>query len=212
MATTGVYRYPHMDQVVFGKPCAEALAEETARIGANKVFIVASGTLNRTTDVVKNLVGKLGNRHAGTWDRIASHTPRIDCVAAANAARDAGADLIATVGGGSVTDAGKMIQLCLANDVTKSEQLDDYKRVTNADPPTRKPVKAPTVRQVAVPTTLSAGEFNAGAGCNSAPMTFTHNGEQFIAVACGGNFQISYPLGDALMVFGLPAKAHAMKK
>jgi alcohol dehydrogenase (cytochrome c) len=53
-------------------------------------------------------------------------------------------------------------------------------------------------------------QFNAGAGCNSAPMSFTHAGEQFIAVACGGNFQISYPLGDALMVFGLPAKA--MKK
>lgn len=165
MATSGVYRYPHMDQVVFGKPCAEAMAEETARIGANKVFIVASGTLNRTSDVVKNVVGKLGNRHAGTWDRIAAHTPRIDCVAAANAAREAGADLIATVGGGSVTDAGKMIQLCLANDVTRPEQLDDYKRVTNADPPTRKPLKAPSVRQVAVPTTLSAGEFNAGAGC-----------------------------------------------
>jgi len=23
-------------------------------------------------------------------------------------------------------------------------------------------------------------------------------------VACGGNFQISFPLGDALLVFGLP--------
>jgi alcohol dehydrogenase (cytochrome c) len=51
--------------------------------------------------------------------------------------------------------------------------------------------------------------FNAGAGCNSAPMTFTYGGEQFVAVACGGNFQISFPLGDALMVFGLPAKAGA---
>jgi alcohol dehydrogenase (cytochrome c) len=47
-------------------------------------------------------------------------------------------------------------------------------------------------------------QFNAGAGCNSAPMTFTHGGEQFIAVACGGNFQLSFPLGDALLVFGLP--------
>jgi len=47
-------------------------------------------------------------------------------------------------------------------------------------------------------------QFNAGAGCNSAPMTFTHGGEQFIAVACGGNFQLSYPLGDAVMVFGFP--------
>jgi alcohol dehydrogenase (cytochrome c) len=47
-------------------------------------------------------------------------------------------------------------------------------------------------------------QFNAGAGCNAAPMTFTHRGEQFIAVACGGNFQLSYPLGDAVMVFGFP--------
>ena len=49
-------------------------------------------------------------------------------------------------------------------------------------------------------------QFNAGAGCNSAPMTFTHGGEQFVAVACGGNFQINYPLGNAVMVFGLPKK------
>jgi len=47
-------------------------------------------------------------------------------------------------------------------------------------------------------------QFNAGSGCNAAPMTFTHGGEQFIAVACGGNFQLSYPLGDAVMVFGFP--------
>jgi alcohol dehydrogenase (cytochrome c) len=47
-------------------------------------------------------------------------------------------------------------------------------------------------------------QFNAGAGCNAAPMTFTHGGEQFIAVACGGNFQLSYPLGDAVIVFGFP--------
>jgi len=50
-------------------------------------------------------------------------------------------------------------------------------------------------------------QFNAGAGCNSAPMTFTLDSEQFIAVACGGNFQISFPLGNSVMVFGLPAKA-----
>ena len=49
-------------------------------------------------------------------------------------------------------------------------------------------------------------QFNGGAGCNSAPMTFMHEGEQFIAVACGGNFQLSYPLGDAVLVFGLPKR------
>jgi glucose dehydrogenase len=47
-------------------------------------------------------------------------------------------------------------------------------------------------------------QYTAGAGCNSAPMSFMQKGEQFIAVACGGNFQINYPLGDAVLVFGLP--------
>jgi alcohol dehydrogenase (cytochrome c) len=47
-------------------------------------------------------------------------------------------------------------------------------------------------------------QFNAGAGCNAAPMSFENHGEQFIAVACGGNYQLGYPLGDAVLVFGLP--------
>ena len=36
--------------------------------------------------------------------------------------------------------------------------------------------------------------------------------EQFVAVACGGNFQLSYPLGDAVLIFGLPAKAGAVNR
>jgi len=47
-------------------------------------------------------------------------------------------------------------------------------------------------------------QFNAGSGCNAAPISFQQDGEQFIAVACGGNFQLSYPLGDAVLIFGLP--------
>ena len=46
--------------------------------------------------------------------------------------------------------------------------------------------------------------FNAGAGCNSAPMTYRVEGEQYIAVACGGVAQTDAPRGDALLVFGLP--------
>jgi alcohol dehydrogenase (cytochrome c) len=53
-------------------------------------------------------------------------------------------------------------------------------------------------------------QYHAGAGCNSAPMTYEFGGEQFVAVACGGNFQINYPLGDAVLLFGLP-KAYTAK-
>ena len=31
-------------------------------------------------------------------------------------------------------------------------------------------------------------------------------------MACGGNFQISYPLGDAVMIFGLPKGTAAAAK
>jgi len=47
-------------------------------------------------------------------------------------------------------------------------------------------------------------QFNCGAGANAAPAVFEVDGEEFVAVAAGGNFQISYPLGNSLFVFGLP--------
>lgn len=45
--------------------------------------------------------------------------------------------------------------------------------------------------------------FQAGAGVNSAPMSFQIDGKQYVAVAAGGNFQLNYKLGDAILVFGL---------
>ncbi len=46
--------------------------------------------------------------------------------------------------------------------------------------------------------------FAAGAGCNAPPVTYELDGKQYIAAACGGNFQLGYPLGDAVLVFTLP--------
>jgi maleylacetate reductase len=163
---SGVYRFPQMESVVFGKPFAEALAQEVDRLDAQAVFVLASGTLARTTDTIDRLRQVLGNRIAGVCAKIGAHTPRTDVVEAANAAREVGTDLLVTVGGGSVTDAAKMVGLCLGNGVTEPEQLDDYRARIAADGKTqRPPVKPPSVRMIAIPTTLSAGEFSAGAGC-----------------------------------------------
>jgi len=54
--------------------------------------------------------------------------------------------------------------------------------------------------------------FNGGAGCNAPPISYSVDGKQFIAVACGGNYQLGYPLGDVVLVFALPGGAPAMKK
>src|ERR1700738_1944766 len=112
----GVYRFPRMESVVFGKPFLEALVPEVDRVEARAGFVLA-------TDTVARLRAMLGNRLAGVCAKIGAHTPRTDVVAAANAAREAGADLIVTLGGGSVTDAAKMVALCLGNGGTESAQL-----------------------------------------------------------------------------------------
>jgi maleylacetate reductase len=165
MPRPGRVEFGEMDAVVFGKPAAEAIAEEARRYGAERVFLMVSGTLNRTTGEIDEVRRALGHRCAGVFARMLPHTPRRAVIEAAAAAREAGADLIATLGGGSVTDGAKAVQLCLANDIPTPEALDDYRPVKGPDgalgPP---PCKPPTVRQITVPTTLSAGEFSAIAG------------------------------------------------
>jgi maleylacetate reductase len=174
---SGVYRFPAMDSVIFGQPFAEALAQEVDRLEARAVFVLASGTLARTTDTVERLRRMLGNRLAGVCAKIGAHTPRTDVVAAANAAREAGADLIVTLGGGSVTDAAKMVGLCLGNGVTDPSQLDSYRaRIAANGTASRPDVKAPSVRSIPIPTTLSAGEYTASAGCTD---TARHVKESF---------------------------------
>ncbi|HVZ10626.1 iron-containing alcohol dehydrogenase [Rhodopila sp.] len=162
----GIHRYPPMERVVYGVELARALSDEIDRLGAKAVYVLASGTLTRETDVIDTARRILGNRMAGLCARIGAHTPRIDVVAAANEARAAKADLLLTIGGGSVTDAAKMVGLCLGNDVTTPEGLDRFKAIITADGKTeRPPVKPPSIRSIDVPTTLSAGEFTAMAGC-----------------------------------------------
>ncbi len=162
----GIHRYPPVDGVIYGIPLAEALAEEIKRLDAGAVYVMASGTLARQTGVVDEVRSVLGNRLAGVCSKIGAHTPRIDVVAAANEARAAKADVLLTVGGGSVTDAAKMVGLCLGNDVTTPEQLDAFAAIITPEGKTeRPPTKPPGVRSIAVPTTLSAGEFTWFAGC-----------------------------------------------
>ena len=166
----GQVTFGKQEEVVFGQPAAEAVDMLAKKYGANRVFIMASGTLRRETDVVSGVADALGPRAVGMFDRMPAHTPREAVMAATNEAREAGADLIVTVGGGSVTDGAKAVSLCLANDITDAAAMDGL-RAPN-------PIKPPTVRQVSVPTTLSAGEFSALCGVTDertkAKELFTH--------------------------------------
>jgi maleylacetate reductase len=149
-----------MDEVVFGRPAAQALVEQMDRLRASRAFLMVSGTLNRETDEIEKIRNSLGPRCAATFDAMPPHTPREAVIAAAEQARAANADLIVTVGGGSITDGAKAVQLCLANDVRTVDDIDRVRANRGVVPP----MAAPSVRQISVPTTIAGGEFSALAG------------------------------------------------
>lgn len=152
----GQYDNVPLERVRWGTPAAEAVAQEAERLGAQRVFIVASGTLSRTSDVVSGIRAGLGGRFCGLFDAVKEHTPIDSVIAGVAKARKARPDLFVSVGGGSVTDAVKIMQLCLTHDIADTARL-----LTFAG----KPMRAPSaLRQIAVPTTLSGGEYSSGAG------------------------------------------------
>jgi len=149
-----------MDEVVFGQPAAEAIVAQVERLRVARAFLMVSGTLNRQTDEIEKIRRALGVRCVGTFDAMPPHTPREAVIAAAEQARAAHADLIVTVGGGSITDGAKAVQLCLANHVRSVHDVDRIRAAKGLAPE----MTAPTVRQISVPTTIAGGEFSAIAG------------------------------------------------
>ena len=177
---SGMLTFQAIERIVFGKPAAEALRTEAERLNAKRVFLMVSGTMNRKTDEVAKVRDALGDRYAGLYDRMPPHTPREAVMEAVSAARQARADLIVTFGGGSLTDAGKLVQIALQNGVEDVGGFDRFHIVVNTDGTRTIPdFAAPEVRQIAIPTTLSAAEFNTSAGAtdtrNHVKHSFRHH-------------------------------------
>jgi maleylacetate reductase len=149
-----------MDEVVFGRHAAEAIPEQLDRLGAARAFLMVSGTLNRETGEIEKIRQTLGPRCVAMFDAMPPHTPREAVIAATNQARSAKADLIVTIGGGSITDGAKAVQICLANDVSTVDGIDTVRTHKGVAPP----LKSPMVRQISVPTTIAGGEFSHIAG------------------------------------------------
>jgi maleylacetate reductase len=99
----------------------------------DRAFIITGYTLYEKTDLIRRVEAMLGDKHAGTYTGMSQHTPGS---AVERAAEEAGnADLLISIGGGSVIDGTKAVARML-----------DYPA------------------QVAVPTTLSGAEWAHRAG------------------------------------------------
>jgi alcohol dehydrogenase class IV len=152
----GSYSFVPLEKIIWGVPAVEALPSEIEQRSAARVFIVASGTLSRKTEVIDRVAHALGERYVGRLDECREHAPLESVIDCLSAARRASPDLIVTIGGGSIIDTAKIVQLGLTHDV---HTIDDL--LGHANKPTPGPSR---IRQLIVPTTLSGSEFTNSAG------------------------------------------------
>jgi maleylacetate reductase len=161
----GIHHFPAIERVVFGQPAAEAVSAEVQRAGARRVMLLVSSTLNRSTDEVRKIERALGDKHAKTVDGVPQHTTRTGVSFAVNAAMKANADLLVAIGGGSVIDAAKMVTLCMRHNMVDEhlEKLDEFEiKIDESGRVVLPAYEGPSVRMIAVPSTLNGGEYNSG--------------------------------------------------
>ena len=161
----GTFLIPAQERIVHGLPAGQAVRAEAERLGARRVFLVSGRSLGALADgPLQRVAAALGPLHAGTYAAVRAHSPREDVVAAAQAARAAGADLLVGVGGGSAIDAAKAVQVCLWHGLETPQAMEAYRSGAPAD--IARPIAPPAdgVRMLAVSTTLSAPEFTGMAG------------------------------------------------
>lgn len=162
----GRYDFLNQDGIIFGKPLEEGISEVLESLEVRKVLIIASRTLSKKTNVVERARKALGSSFAGLFDDCAAHAPIHSILHAAEYVRQKEPDLLLTIGGGSPIDTAKVLQICLAEEITNREQLIKF-RIKVKEDGTRvlpKIAKSP-IRQVAIPTTLSGAEFSNIGGC-----------------------------------------------
>jgi maleylacetate reductase len=148
--------------VAFGVPMAEALVEAMRRLSMRRVVVVTTNSLSGPCGLAQAVVKVLGSKFQSIVSGIHPHTPREDVIRVAKALH--GIDGVVTIGGGSVCDSVKAARLCLANGISDPlgiDRLRPYHRGGNSEPDE---TRSPTLPFIALPTTLSAGEFSSAAG------------------------------------------------
>ncbi len=155
------YRFTGHELVLHDVSAPHALPGLLAELGYETVFIVCSRTLNTNTSIVSDIQKGLGSRVVGLTDAVGEHSPLRNVLAAARAVKESKADVIVSIGGGSVMDMCKAIQLCISEGAYERSDLLKYQFVLSKDgrEMLSTSTAAPAIRQIAIPTTLSTAEW-----------------------------------------------------
>ncbi|ARK29735.1 iron-containing alcohol dehydrogenase [Halalkalibacter krulwichiae] len=161
---SGEYRFLPVEQVYFGIGIIDKLTDELNRLGAKKAILITSNSLINSK-IVSNIKEQLGERltsiHCGT----SQHVPSQTVFDIASKVKQEEADVLISLGGGTVIDSVKSIALILADGLKGATELKDYSVTFEyPDKVTIPSIKGETLRHIAIPTTLSSAEFSNIAG------------------------------------------------
>ncbi|WP_195908553.1 iron-containing alcohol dehydrogenase [Novosphingobium sp. Gsoil 351] len=135
------YRIPGAERVESGVGRVDALRKSVTRLGASRVLVASSKSVVEKTPNVDRVQGALAGCAVEVFGGCRQHSPESDIEAMIVAIARHGADAVVSIGGSSIFDTVK---------IATSRHADR----TGAEP----------IPQIAIPTTLSAGEFTYGAG------------------------------------------------
>ena len=148
-----------MDDVFFGSGSINNLSTVLDNYGIQRAVIITGNSLAKTP-LLKNIETLMGARCAGVFSETSQHVPRETVIAAANFARTKNADAIISFGGGTPNDTAKAVLICIAEGITKTEQLDSMRiKFEYPDKLEIPSLNSDPLPMFAIPTTLSAGEF-----------------------------------------------------
>lgn len=134
-------------EVVFGEGVAGTLAQHVGRLGARRLWLVTDPGV-RAAGIVERVAGPLAGLHGievTVWDAVHPNPRDAECEAGAAAAREAGADLVVAVGGGSPLDAAKAIAALATNGGAVADWI------------TPRALDRPALPMIAIPTTAGTG-------------------------------------------------------
>jgi len=155
-----------LDRVHVGRPAGEAAAMEAELREARRVVIVTPQVIVDQTPIVQPIIDALGSKFVGIFTDLIDHVPRSAVFALANFFREAKADLVVTIGGGTPMDTVKVALICCAENICTGEALGAVSVSVDENGERIVPDIAPVpFRQIIIPTTLSGAEFSDLAGC-----------------------------------------------
>jgi alcohol dehydrogenase class IV len=158
--STFVFNNPRVERVISGRGSIGKLAEEVDRVGGTRALVVISPSVAKTF-LLDRIKSGLGAKCAAIFDQVKPHSPTDSIADAVERAREARINVLVSAGGGSAIDTAKGVAALLA----EGGSLPRFGvRVT---PPNRKevpPMPAPKMPHIAIPTTLSGGEYSYSAG------------------------------------------------